>query len=49
MGFARCALSHPVFLVLPELCLQKVGTDYPGLPFPKTAEEVALSSMSSQQ
>jgi hypothetical protein len=40
MGFVRCDLSHPIYVVLPERCLIKAGKDYAGIPLPQTAAEV---------
>ena len=49
MGFVNCALPHPVYLILPERCLLKATEDYPGLPFPQTAEEVEADFLESPE
>jgi hypothetical protein len=49
MGFIRCALPHPIYLVLPERCLLKAAEDYPGLLFPQTAAEVEADFLESSE
>ncbi len=40
MSFVRCALPHPVYVVLSERCLTKAAEDYAGIPLPQTAADV---------
>ena len=49
MSFVRCALPHPVFVVLTERCLAKAAEDYPGIPFPQNAAEVEADFLEAEQ
>ncbi|PKN95410.1 MAG: hypothetical protein CVU44_01630 [Chloroflexi bacterium HGW-Chloroflexi-6] len=49
MGFVRCELPHPVFIVLPVRCLEKTTEDYPGTPFPQNAAEVEADFLENSE
>ncbi|RPH59700.1 MAG: hypothetical protein EHM81_07705, partial [Chloroflexi bacterium] len=49
MGFVRCALPHPVYMVLPDRCLIKAAEDYSGINLPKTSAEVEVDFLVSSE
>jgi len=40
MGFVRCDLPHPIFVVIQERCFSRAAEDYAGIPLPESAADV---------